>query len=237
MTLIKALLGLLFKLALAAALLAVVMWIIAVFFPQISFKNIAGYLTEGTSLESSVDTSSDIDGKATTTKRLPKSWLPVPGSWKLAGSGAPPAATDNVYVSNGPYVHGEAYNSTGSTYGTTYTSSSTERGDQRELYLRNLSLPSYGYIYSGMTIIGEAKDSMFAGGRFPIILVDNAGRSGVIAYAQATTNWAIPGWVRFEAKVTSRLPTRMPCTLIFRSESVQPIMKKPIQIYYPVQCQ
>lgn len=229
MEFIKILLGLLFRLAIAAFVIAVVAWLVTAFFPGLSPKNIPttiqnifGTNSKATASLDTSDTSKEKEKK--------KDWLPAPGSWKMLATSTTPSPTSNLYV------HGEAYNGTAETYGTTYVSSSTEKGDKRELYLRNLSLPSYGFIYSGMSIIGEAKENMFNGGRFPIILIDNDGKSGIIGYAEATSNWAIPGWVRFEAKITSRLPRNTPCTLLFRSADAQMIMKKNIEIYYPVRC-
>lgn len=229
MEFIKILLGLLFRLAIAAFVIALVAWLVTAFFPQFTPKNIPhtiqsifGTNSKATSTKSTSGTDEEKEQK--------KDWLPAPGSWKMLATSTTPNATSNLYV------HGEAYSGTAGTYGTTYTSSTTEKGDKRELYLRNLSLPSYGFIYSGMTIIGEAKESMFNGGRFPIILIDNDGKSGIIGYAEATSNWAIPGWVRFEAKITSRLPRNTACTLLFRSADAQMVMKKNIEVFYPVQC-
>lgn len=232
MELIKALLGLLWKLALMCFAIAFIAGVVTIFLPQYTATNIINSFKESFLSSSKLDNSSDQNDDKNSPakeKKVGKSWLPAPGSFSLLGKAKTPDENTNLYVSDGPYISSPAY-------GTNNSITNDSNYDKRELYLRNLSLPPYGYIYAGMTITGEAKENMFAGEIFPLVIVDDKGNSGVIGQAKAITNWAIPGWIKFEAKITSRLPSNVPCTLIFYSQDVQPIMGKRIKIAYPVQC-
>lgn len=107
--------------------------------------------------------------------------------------------------------------------------------DTRRLYVRNLSIFEGGSIYTNIAFTGEARNTMFKDGKFPIILVDNTGRGGVIAIAVATSDWTIPGWTRFQTKITANLPIKVPCTLIFQGANGT-ATQKPIQISFPIRC-
>lgn len=86
---------------------------------------------------------------------------------------------------------------------------------ERSLYIRNLSIYEKGNLYTGLSFIGEARSAFFRDGKFPIIVADANGRVIGVSYAVATTKWTVPGWVRFESKITYPLPNNTPCMMIF----------------------
>jgi hypothetical protein len=107
----------------------------------------------------------------------------------------------------------------------------------RALYLRNLSIYNKIAISKGFTFTGEAREVMFnKSGSFPLVIIDNLGKVGVIGVAQATTDWAIPGWVRFKATINATLPKNVSCTLVFESAQTQASTGKPLRFPYNVIC-
>ena len=107
----------------------------------------------------------------------------------------------------------------------------------RLLYVRNLSLYKNVAIGKDITFTGEAREVMFGkDGKFPLVIIDNKGGIGVIGYGMATANWAIPGWVRFNAIITAKLPKNVSCTLVFESATIQPSTQKPLRFPYHVMC-
>lgn len=106
----------------------------------------------------------------------------------------------------------------------------------RSLYVRNLSIYEYGPVRKGMTFIGEARESFFKNGSFPLLMEDGQGRRGIIGTAYATTDWTIPGWVRFTATIGATLPDNVACNLFFQSANVQPSTKLPLSVPFAVRC-
>jgi hypothetical protein len=115
---------------------------------------------------------------------------------------------------------------------------STPTIDQiRELYIRNLSLYPKIKISKNFTFTGEAREVMFSKtGSFPLVIIDNLGKVGVIGTAQATDNWAVPGWVRFKATINVTLPKNVTCSLVFESSQIQVSTGKPLRFPYHVTC-
>lgn len=112
---------------------------------------------------------------------------------------------------------------------------------QKELYIRNLSIYEGGHIYTGLSFVGEARSSMFINGKFPIIIVDGAGRVVTVIYAESTKDWATAGWVRFQTKISTVLPDKVRCGMIFeqaRSSSQYPYndTAQPVRVAIPVLC-
>jgi hypothetical protein len=235
---------------------AFVWWAVSLFFPALSFSSIIPTLK---------------DANASSTR---KDILPSPRLYaSLFGNRASSTGTNgNLYVSSGPYVHGEPFNGyaldennqyTYSTYDyTTYTyssdgsvatstsgGSSTKKDDtskratstpemQRNLYVRNLSIYEGGHVYTGLSFVGEARASLFREGKFPIVIIDQSGRVVGMSYAVATTNWAIPGWVRFETKINYVLPNKVPCLMIFEEMLTEKerVARKPARLPMSVMC-
>ncbi len=188
-------------------------------------------------------------------------WLPAPGSFGgLLGTGKVPNENENVYVP-GPAYNGYAYSSNGDysssqvnfvTYtkdgirivrtdgGTVNTNTTLPNAGnggyaEKSLYIRNLSIYEGGHIYTGISFIGEAKNTMFQNGKFPIIIVDRNGRVATVATAEATTNWSVPGWTRFQTKINAVLPNKTPCTMVFQSAGAY-TTSQPTRVAIPILC-
>ncbi len=110
--------------------------------------------------------------------------------------------------------------------------------NNRSLTVRNLSIYEGGHLYTGLSFIGEAKENMFRDGKFPIVVVDAKGKVIGISAAIATTNWTIPGWVRFETKITYALPVNMPCTIVFEEALTQGerATRQPLRVPLQARC-
>lgn len=169
-------------------------------------------------------------------------FLPAPRNvGGLLGNGKVPSEYDNVYtpeitpgsadVKYVTYTREGIQVSNAREQNTSQTISYAERS----LYVRNLSIYEGGHIYTGISFVGEAREIMFQDGRFPIIIADSVGRPVAIAYAEATTNWAIPGWVRFRTTISSVLPNRAPCTMIFQSARMY-AGSIPVRVAIPILC-
>jgi hypothetical protein len=193
-------------------------------------------------------------------------WLPAPGSvGTLLGKRVDPTVESNVYKP-GPayngyanlYTGGNVYNPTNaaqwvnstnsqsaytvSNLGTSaatpsYSSLEASNYALRSSYLRNLSIFQGGHIYTGLTFFGEAKNTMFENGKFPIIIVDANNFVAAVAYAEATTQWSAPGWVRFQVKINSVLPNKMACSMVFQQGMPSyRTSATPVHVVIPVLC-
>ena len=109
---------------------------------------------------------------------------------------------------------------------------------QKSMYLRSLSLYEGGHIYTGLSFTGEARNLMFVNGKFPIIIAEQStGRVLAVATAEATSNWATPGWVRFQTKVSSlNSSTARSCLMIFEQARSQGSQIQPVRVAIPIQC-
>jgi hypothetical protein len=108
----------------------------------------------------------------------------------------------------------------------------------RSLYIRNLSIYESGHVYTGLSFIGEARANMFRDGKFPIIIFDRSGRAVGVSAAVATTDWSVPGWVRFETRIPYTLPNTMPCTMVFEEAltAQERVGHNPIRVSMEVKC-
>lgn len=115
--------------------------------------------------------------------------------------------------------------------------SAQNNNNPRVSYIRNLSVYEGGHIYTGISFVGEAKSLMFRDGKFPIVIVDSKGKLVGVSAAIAQTNWAVPGWVRFETKITYTLPNNTPCTMIFEEALTQTEKTRtPLRVAFPIRC-
>lgn len=229
-----------FKLAIFLFFVVIVWWFVATFFPVLSVKNLFSLSDK--------------------TKSSNEGWLPAPGSiGGLFGKAKTPSETDNVYGGGNTFAgYGDQVGGGGVQF-ITYTSTGTQitggsktetkEGEKivngyslKELYIRNLSIYEKGHAYTGLAFVGEAKNTMFQEGKFKIIIADMNGRVVGIDYAEATSNWSIPGWTRFQVKVKSVLPSRVPCTMIFEQltttsqYSYSNAKQQPIRVAIPILC-
>ena len=108
----------------------------------------------------------------------------------------------------------------------------------RRLTIRNLSIYQGGHVYTGLAFVGEARSTMFRDGKFPIVVVDGTGRLVGVSTAIAQTQWAVPGWVRFETKIMYPLPSNAPCTMIFEEAltSSEQKLRAPNRVSFGVRC-
>lgn len=215
---IRFLLGHIVKLAFGLFLFAIVIWLIGFLYPQFSFSKLV---------------SLDV---------FKRNWLPAPRNYAGLFAVKENATYGTVYVSNTKYKNGGSYyqsqpgvdfiaytdsgtkiiKSSGNPGSPTVSSPNPGAGSEgtygdRILYVRNLSVYEGGSITHGQTFVGEARDTMFRNGIFPIHIIDGAGR--LIASTQAinTGAWAVAGWSRFQAAIPVRLPANTPCSLVFQS--------------------
>ncbi len=246
MDIIRYLLSSLFKIAIVLFFAAIVWWLVSLFIP-------------GSSLRAMFSLSATSTAKG--------GWLPAPGSWNGL-FGQQKIATGNTYVHGEAFNgYGNAYNGNqggAQVDYITYTMDGTKiiRGNnneevfdnqneinsnqnvnsdgysQRNLYVRNLSIYEGGHAYTGLSFVGEARNTMFQDGKFPIIIVNNAGQVVSISSAEAISNWTIPGWTKFQVKIKDTLPYKVPCTMVFESAkpnySYQPIQT--VRVAVPLMC-
>jgi hypothetical protein len=107
----------------------------------------------------------------------------------------------------------------------------------RSLNIRNLSIYEGGAVYTGLSFIGEARSSMFRDGKFPIVVIDQSGKVIGISAAIAQSTWSVPGWVRFETRITYPLPNKVPCTMIFEENLTQAERSRaPLRVPLPIRC-
>lgn len=109
---------------------------------------------------------------------------------------------------------------------------------QKSAYLRSLSIYEGGHVYTGLSFTGEARNALFSNGRFPVIIVEQStGRALAISFAEATTNWSTPGWVRFQVKMNTVSQSNAgACLMIFEQGRPQGSQLQPIRVAIPVQC-
>ncbi len=102
-----------------------------------------------------------------------------------------------------------------------------------KIFVRNLSIYEGGHVYTGLSFVGEARSTMFRDGKFPIIMVDAAGRFIGLSAAVATTDWTVAGWTRFETKITYALPSKVSCSMIFE-EALLPAERTRLPLRVPL---
>lgn len=154
-------------------------------------------------------------------------WLPAPVDMGKAAKGTTADNTKNQY--EGMLTPGTSY----VTYtdagmkivnvppkkpfdpqGTGYTDNS--------LFVRNLSVRGGESITTGKIISGEVKSSFFFDGRFPVYIIDNAGRAYAIETAASQGQGTFPNWTRFSFQIKGLLPQRTPCQLLFVPDPSSP---------------
>lgn len=108
---------------------------------------------------------------------------------------------------------------------------------QKNMFLRNLSIYEGWHVYTGLSFTAEARENMFLNGKFPVVILDPSnGQVVSVAYAEAITNWTVPGWVKFQVKMTGALPSRRPCVMIFEQARYKNSKAQPIRVVMPITC-
>ena len=186
-------------------------------------------------------------------------FLPAPGSWGVSTKPPEPNNTDNLYVAGEPYNANDNYRNIsyasfdskgnliymrgGDLFHQTNTKQNshqvfdTNNGKySKGLYLRNLSIYEGGHIYTGLTFTGEAKSAMFYHGIMPITIIDVYGRVVAVEQAIAQQQWSTSGWTRFDVKIKSILPVRIPCNMIFQAAQGSPDSYNKVFVGVPEMC-
>lgn len=230
---IRFLLSKIVKLTLGLLFLSLVLWLVGTFYPDLHPSKVFSW------------------------KLFSADWLPAPKNYgSLLGERSTDGTNGKVYVP-GPAYNGYTsgpsgadvswvyYTATGTQIirggsaatisSQTFTSAgqatqNTNGFSDRSSYIRNISVYEGGTITYGMTIYGEARDTMFKNGLFTIVIVDQAGKVITTAQAINTGTWATPGWARFQTTIPSRLPSKVRCGMLFLSAN------QPIKVGMTVQC-
>lgn len=238
------LIGYFIKLAFGLFFCAFTLWLVSLFFPGLSFKNVIPS-SKGTSTAQKVD------------------WLPAPKAYQGLFKRTP---GKNAEV----YVHGGAFNGYGDMNNSQYTYSHadyvsyTDKGmvlsngelydgeisapsgekevtnvtgtSSKVLYVRNLSIYQGSAVSSGLSFVGEARSTMFQNGHFPIVLIDNNRRVIGISTAVATPDWTVPGWTKFQTRISHPVAYKGVCTLIFEEALAPGITRAPTRVPLLVTC-
>jgi hypothetical protein len=214
---IEYLLSFVIKLAFGLLLAAAVLWLVGLLYPSFKVSTIL---------------SGDV---------FSRDWLPAPKNYGgLLGSQTNNGGMNGKVYTPGPAYNGYANANGGYTSGSNvdwviYTATGTQviKGGQdvrsgvftgnttayaeKSLYVRNLSVYEGGMVSYGTTFVGEARDIMFRNGIFTILVIDKGGKVLSTAQAINTGTWAAPGWARFQATISTRLPPNTDCALVFHS--------------------
>lgn len=216
---IRYLLGAVIKLALGLLLVALVIWLVGILYPDFKVSKV-------------------FSGNA-----FKKDWLPAPKNYGgLLGNKNNSGENGTVYEPGPAYngypntsAEGSAnvdwvyYTATGTQV--VRASGNTETTNvERSSYIRNLSVYQGATIAYGNTIVGEARDTMFKNGLFPIVVLDAQGRVIAAMDAINTGAWSTPGWVRFQTTVPVQLPRNTQCSLVFNSAN------QPVRVGMQVRC-
>lgn len=258
---VKHFIGFFIKLSLAFFLAALILWLVSLMYPALSVKAIiARSRTSSTTdqgwLPSPRRFPSLLGKKVATPDENTNLFVAPPAfngynTMNGTANGGDYKYANYIYVSydaNGRVIltpeneitpqnaRNTSNNAINNTRGTIPSSPSTTT--DRNLLIRNLSIYDGGHIYTGLSFIGEARSSMFKNGRFPIIVVDQNGRLVGISAAVATTDWAVPGWTRFETRIDYVLPNNIPCALVFEEALTQNerAVRQPLRTHIPVRC-
>ncbi|MDB5260366.1 MAG: hypothetical protein JWN37_597 [Candidatus Nomurabacteria bacterium] len=255
---IKLIIGFLIKLAIVLVLIIAVWWLVSSLYPDLKYRNLLGL--NSTSTRSAGDwlpPPGSFRGIFGTAKTPDANTNVYQGGNEYQGG--------NVYNGSGnQYRYGMEYNSgsaavqfitydssgkevvlngnsqnkppTSSTTTTTISTPSTPPST----YVRNISVSTGSSIFKGLTITGEARTTMFKDGRFPTIVVSNQNKIVSVNPSDASPNWSVPGWDKFEVKIKDILPSKTPCLLVFQSANTSTVAgtttPQYIKVSIPVVC-
>ncbi|MEN9338113.1 MAG: hypothetical protein RIQ41_427 [Candidatus Parcubacteria bacterium] len=214
MGVIRYMLGVVIKLALALIIFSFAVWLVNLLLPQFKLMDI-------------------VSGKIFSTD-----WLPAPKQYGgLFGNRTATTGGMNgkLYVHGDPYQYNpnqfqNQYISYGSSTTQLFAGNTTTYLD-RSIYVRNLSLYEGGSISYGSVFVGEAQGTLFKNGLFPIYIVDSTGRVLSATQAINTGPSQTQGWFRFQVTIPSTLPANTSCLLVFVSSN-----DDRVQMRIPVRC-
>lgn len=258
---IRYLLKFFIKIAFSFLVAAFIWWLVSLIYPSLTLRNLlkSNNATSTPLLPSPRTYQSLFGNKKTVQNEYTNVYVPAPpfNGYNLSNSEYTYSTYSYVtYTSTGTaYTGGAAsddYTKLGYRGGVVTVGDSTKNNNtqalpsqsptallnNRTLNVRNLSIYEGGHVYTGLSFIGEAKASMFKEGKFPIIIVDQNGKMIGVSAAVATTNWAVPGWVRFQTKIIYTLPNNVPCTMVFEEalDEKERITRQPLRVPLQVRC-
>ena len=252
---IKYLLGFLFKFSFVFFAAAIFWWVAVTFFPGYTLKSIFSLNATSTAIDGSVQSegwlpsprsSQGLLRKQKTPNQYDNLYVPGPaydGSVNAYNGNQGGAPVDYIiYTSTGSQIirgnRNSVFNNKQQVIQAQATTSASNGYAQKTLFIRNISIYENGHVYTGLSFVGEARETMFKDGKFPIIIVDQNGRAVSVSYAEATTNWAIPGWVKFKVTIKDVLPNKDRCTMVFESavRSYSNQQSQPIRVAIPILC-
>lgn len=248
---IKHLIMFFLKAAFAFLFGALVWWLVSLFFPQMSFSSFVSKSSGKPITEGWLPSPRKYSGlfrPATTTTNIQTFVVPpTPNQYvdtanqnysynKYSYMVYTPSGT--VFVNPENEVISSAGTSTPEEDTTLPAKSPNALSGERNLTIRNLSIYEGGHVYTGLSFIGEARSTMFRDGKFPIVIVDQSKKVIGVSAALARSDWTVPGWVRFETKITYPLPVGVPCTMIFEELLTQSerITRQPLRVPLSVKC-
>jgi hypothetical protein len=242
----------LIRLVVILVIIILVWWGVSTVYPDLSYRNL---------LTSAGLTSTSSEGWLP----YPGSFSGIFGQAKTPDANSNVYQGGNMYKGGSGTVYGTEYNSgSAEVEFISYTSDGTEirtnpKGSKpstststqpnevtkvpynnREDYIRNISIYSGATIFKGQIITGEARTIMFKDGRFPVAFIGKDGKVIYVYPAEAQSKWSVPGWNRFEVNVAGILPANTACTVIF--QSANPLANssstglQPIRVAIPVTC-
>jgi hypothetical protein len=194
---IRFLLGKVFQIVFILFIMAGILWFVGTFYPEFRLSNLISVNTFSTD------------------------WLPAPKNYKgLLGSPQSGGTYGTEYIA-GPayngYSNAPASGNQNTNVNNQVFTGNTSAYAEKSLYIRNLSVYEGGKVSYGLTFVGEARDTMFRNGIFPISIIDRTGKVWGTTQAINTGAWATPGWARFQATIPNQLPPNIDCALIFFS--------------------
>lgn len=232
MDVIKYLLGAIVKLAFILALTAFVLWLVGLVYPNFKITNIIrGDVFSRDWLPAPKNYGALLNKNNTTGGMNGKVYQSGPAYNGYANGANTNDQIDWVYYSESGTQVVSGKGTTKTTTSQTQTFKSTQAGFvDRASFLRNMSVFEGGNISYGLTIVGEARDTMFRNGIFPIAIIDSKGNLIASMDAINTGAWSTAGWARFQATVPVRLPAGAACALIFNSAN------QPVRMGMSVKC-
>lgn len=247
MDVIKHLLQFLFKFAVLMFFVAFLWWGVATFVPAFGISSLlhrTSTSTESSSWLPSPRNYQGLFGKAETPNEYSNVYVPgqmFNGYTNAYRGNEGGANVDFVtYTSTGTQIirgNQSAVFNNQEQFSQSQTNTQIQNGNvQNNLFVRNISIYQGGHVYTGLSFVGEARESMFLNGKFPIVIVDQGGKIVSVSYAMATTNWTIPGWVKFQVKIVGSLPNKTPCTMVFEQARIQNSQVVPVRVRLPVVC-
>ncbi len=223
-----------FRLAFSILFIVIVWWLVSLLFPALTFSQMK-QLVFGDGKHDLLPSPRTF---AHVIKDAPTPYdTTTPGAYGTVFNGYGYVNNSNSAFLKGP-TGGLVTYSTDNNNGQNVSTSQRQNVSQsRSLYIRNLSIYEGGNISSNLTFIGEARNTMYKDGMFPVIIINQRGDILGVSSARATGAWAVTGWSRFEVVISHRLPSGgVPCAVVFEQARAFGDNQQPVRVGIPVKC-